>query len=158
MGGHELIWLRIGKSGGLLCTRYWIFGFHKIHGIFSPTQELTVSREGLSSTELAASQTCMTTNMHKRTVHKKQFCWQILTNVKHHLTFIFDCINNTKLQIQGLGNRTVGFTIKTENKPAINIIQHKQEPSPQNTTGRNTKSLEILHIICILLVPSIWEN
>jgi hypothetical protein len=27
------IWLRIGACGGLLWTRWWTFGFHKIRGI-----------------------------------------------------------------------------------------------------------------------------
>jgi len=34
----------------------------------------------------------------------------------------------------------------------------KSEPSPQNTNGRNTKTLKILHIICILLATSVSKN
>jgi hypothetical protein len=34
-GGAQtgLIWLRIGTGGGLLCIRWWTFGFHKMRGI-----------------------------------------------------------------------------------------------------------------------------
>jgi hypothetical protein len=28
-----LIWLRVGTSGGVLWTRWWTFGFHKMRGI-----------------------------------------------------------------------------------------------------------------------------
>jgi len=34
----------------------------------------------------------------------------------------------------------------------------KSEPSLQNTTGRNTKTLKILHIICILLATSVRKK
>jgi hypothetical protein len=29
----RLIWLRTGTGGGLLCIRWWTFGFHKMRGI-----------------------------------------------------------------------------------------------------------------------------
>jgi hypothetical protein len=47
------------------------------------------------------------------------------------------------------------MTTKTENIAEINVNQKNQEPSPQNTTGRNTKTLKMLRIICILLATSI---
>jgi hypothetical protein len=43
------IWLRIGTSGGLLWTRYWTFGFHKMLGSSWGAAQLTASQEGLSS-------------------------------------------------------------------------------------------------------------
>jgi hypothetical protein len=45
----KLIWLRIGTSGGLLWTRYWTFGSHKMLGIFWVAAQLAASQEGLSS-------------------------------------------------------------------------------------------------------------
>jgi hypothetical protein len=45
-----------------------------------------------------------------------------------------------------------------QNNPEINVTQRNQERSPQNTTGRNTKTLKILRIICILLAPSVRKN
>jgi hypothetical protein len=44
-----LIWLRIGTSGGLLWTRWWTFGFHKLVGSFWVAAQLAASQEGLSS-------------------------------------------------------------------------------------------------------------
>jgi hypothetical protein len=44
-----LIWLRIGTSGGLLWTRYWTFGFHKMLGDSRGAAQLTAPQEGLSS-------------------------------------------------------------------------------------------------------------
>jgi hypothetical protein len=46
-----LIWLRIGTSGGLLWTRKWNFGFHKIWKSWV-TERQADSQEGLSSIEL----------------------------------------------------------------------------------------------------------
>jgi hypothetical protein len=43
-----LIWLRIGTSGGLLCTWWWTSGFHKLLGSSWVAAELAVS-QGLSS-------------------------------------------------------------------------------------------------------------
>jgi hypothetical protein len=45
----ELISLRIGTSGGLLWTRQWTFGFHKILGSSWVAAQLAASQEGLSS-------------------------------------------------------------------------------------------------------------
>jgi hypothetical protein len=45
----ELIWLRIGTSGGLLWTRYWTFGFHKMLGSSSGAAQSAAPQEGLSS-------------------------------------------------------------------------------------------------------------
>jgi hypothetical protein len=42
--GVDWIWLRIGTSGGLLWTRYWAFGFHKMLG-----SSWAAPQEGLSS-------------------------------------------------------------------------------------------------------------
>lgn len=47
---------------------------------------------------------------------------------------------------------------KTENKAEINVIQQNQESRTQNTSGRNTKTLKMLHNICKLLAPSIRKN
>jgi hypothetical protein len=47
-----LIWLRIGTSGGLLWTRYWALGFHKMLGHSRIAAQLATSQEGLSSIEL----------------------------------------------------------------------------------------------------------
>jgi len=46
----------------------------------------------------------------------------------------------------------------TGNKPDINVIQQNQDPSPQNTTGKDPKTLKIPHIIYILLAPSVRKN
>jgi hypothetical protein len=55
-------------------------------------------------------------------------------------------------------SQTQTITTKMENKSKINVIQQNQEPSPQNTTGRNTKTLKILHVIYMLLSPSVRKN
>jgi hypothetical protein len=44
-----LIWLRIGNSRGLLWTRQWTFGFHKMLGSSWVAAQLAASQEGLSS-------------------------------------------------------------------------------------------------------------
>jgi hypothetical protein len=46
------IWLRIGTSGGLLWTRWWTFGFHKMVGSYWVAAQLAASQEGLSSMKL----------------------------------------------------------------------------------------------------------
>jgi hypothetical protein len=43
------IWLRIGTIGGLLWTRWWTFGFHKMLGSSWVAAKLAASQEGLSS-------------------------------------------------------------------------------------------------------------
>jgi hypothetical protein len=43
------IWLRIGTSEGLLWTRWWTFGFHKMPGSSWVAAQLAASQEGLSS-------------------------------------------------------------------------------------------------------------
>jgi hypothetical protein len=57
-----------------------------------------------------------------------------------------------------LGNWILGITKKTENNSEISIIKNTPEPSPQNTTGRRTNTLKILHTICILLAPYVGKN
>jgi hypothetical protein len=42
-------WLRIGTIGGLLWTRWWTFGFHKMLGSSWVAAQLAASQEGLSS-------------------------------------------------------------------------------------------------------------
>jgi hypothetical protein len=49
MVGTGSIWLRIETSGGLLWTRYWTSGFHKILGSSWVATQLGGSREELSS-------------------------------------------------------------------------------------------------------------
>jgi hypothetical protein len=44
-----LIWLDIGKGGGLLWMRWWTFGFHKIRGISWVVEDVLASQEGLCS-------------------------------------------------------------------------------------------------------------
>jgi hypothetical protein len=44
-----LIWLRIGTSGGLLWTRCWNFGFHKMLGSSWVAAQLLAPQEGLGS-------------------------------------------------------------------------------------------------------------
>jgi hypothetical protein len=44
-----LIWLRIGTSGGLLWTRQWTSGFHKMLGSSWVAVQLAASQEGFSS-------------------------------------------------------------------------------------------------------------
>jgi hypothetical protein len=46
------IWLRIGTSGGLLWTRWWTFGFHKMLGNSWVAAQLVASQERLSSVKL----------------------------------------------------------------------------------------------------------
>jgi hypothetical protein len=48
----ELIWLGIETSGGLLWTRQWTFGFHKMFWNILVASQLAVSQEGISSIEL----------------------------------------------------------------------------------------------------------
>jgi hypothetical protein len=43
------IWLRIGTSGGLLWTRWWTFGFHRMLGSSWVAAQLAASQEGLRS-------------------------------------------------------------------------------------------------------------
>jgi hypothetical protein len=43
------IWLRIGTSGGLLWTRYWTFGVHKMLGSSWGAAQFSAPQEGLSS-------------------------------------------------------------------------------------------------------------
>jgi hypothetical protein len=45
----ELIWLMIGTSGGLLWTRYWTFGLHKMLVGSRGAAQLAAPQEGLSS-------------------------------------------------------------------------------------------------------------
>jgi hypothetical protein len=47
-----LIWLRIETSEGLLCTRLWTFGFHKMLGNSWVVAQLLTSPEELSSMDL----------------------------------------------------------------------------------------------------------
>jgi hypothetical protein len=49
MGWYGLMWLRIGTSGGILWTRYWTFGFHKMLGSSWVAAQFAASQEGLSS-------------------------------------------------------------------------------------------------------------
>jgi hypothetical protein len=49
MGWIGLIWLRVGAGGGLLWTRYWTFGFHKILESSWVAAQLAGFQEGLSS-------------------------------------------------------------------------------------------------------------
>jgi hypothetical protein len=42
-----LIWLRVGTDGGLLCIRWWTFGFHKMRGIYWVAYDILASQEGL---------------------------------------------------------------------------------------------------------------
>jgi hypothetical protein len=44
----DLIWLRIGTSGGLLWTRWWTFRFHKMPRNSWVAERLAASQEGLS--------------------------------------------------------------------------------------------------------------
>jgi hypothetical protein len=50
-----LIRLRIGTSGGLLWTRWWTFGFHKMLGSSWVAAQLAASQDGLSSMKLVAA-------------------------------------------------------------------------------------------------------
>jgi hypothetical protein len=43
------IWLRIGTGGGLMWTRWWTSGLHKMLGSSRVAAQLAASREGLSS-------------------------------------------------------------------------------------------------------------
>jgi hypothetical protein len=49
-----LIWLRIGTGGGLLCIRWWTFGFHQMRGISWVAEDILASQEGLCSMELVS--------------------------------------------------------------------------------------------------------
>jgi hypothetical protein len=40
------VWLRVGTSGGLLWTRWWTFGFHKILGSSWVPAQLAASQKG----------------------------------------------------------------------------------------------------------------
>jgi hypothetical protein len=59
-------------------------------------------------------------------------------------------------------NTILGGTglLESPQRKQIQIECHstKSECSPQNTSGRNTKTLKILHIICILLATSVRKN
>jgi hypothetical protein len=54
------IWLRIGTSGGLLWTRRWTFGFHKMLGSSWVAAQLAASQDGLSSMKLVTAWDCVT--------------------------------------------------------------------------------------------------
>jgi hypothetical protein len=43
------IWLRTGTGGGLLCIRWWTFGFHEMRGISWVAKDILASQEGLCS-------------------------------------------------------------------------------------------------------------
>jgi hypothetical protein len=49
MVGIGSIWLRIGTGGGLMWTRWWTSGFHKMLGSSQVAAQLAASPEGLSS-------------------------------------------------------------------------------------------------------------
>jgi hypothetical protein len=49
MVGIGSIWLRIGTVGGLMWTRWWTSGFHKMLGNSRVAAQLAASQEGLSS-------------------------------------------------------------------------------------------------------------
>jgi hypothetical protein len=49
-----LMWLNIGTSGGLLGTRYWTFGFHKMLGSSWVAAQFAAPQEGLSSVSKVA--------------------------------------------------------------------------------------------------------
>jgi hypothetical protein len=99
--------------------------------LFDSNQNVT----GTADCKFNSTQVSNTITVSSSTLSRKQ-------NHKHHF----------------LGNWIFGITTKKENKSEINVIQQNQEPSPQNTTGRNKKTLKILLIICILLEPSIRRN
>jgi hypothetical protein len=49
MVGIGSIWLRIETGGGLMWTRWWTSGFHKMLGSSRAAAQLAASQEGLSS-------------------------------------------------------------------------------------------------------------
>jgi hypothetical protein len=51
MVGIGSIWLRIGTGGGLMWTRWWTSGFHKMLRSSWVAAQLAASREGLGSSE-----------------------------------------------------------------------------------------------------------
>jgi hypothetical protein len=58
-----LIWLRTGTGGGLLCIRWWTFGFHKMRGISWVAEDILASQEGLCSMELVYSSSVWTSKI-----------------------------------------------------------------------------------------------
>ena len=94
----------------------------------------------------------------KSECHSNRWLWvHFNTVLKHHHTFIFNCMKNTKAWIQFLGGTE--FLESPQRKQIRNKCNStKSEPSPQNTTGRNTKILKILQIISILLATSVRKN
>jgi hypothetical protein len=50
------MWLRIGTGGGLMWTRWWTSGFHKMLGSSRVAAQLATSQKGLSSMSEWATQ------------------------------------------------------------------------------------------------------
>jgi len=77
------------------------------------------------------------------------------TRASNSATLSSSTVSRTQKKKQFLGKWIVGITTKREKQRQNNCHSTKSEPTPQNTTARNTKTLKILHIICILLATSV---
>jgi hypothetical protein len=75
MVGIGSIWLRIGIGGGLMSTRWWTSGFHKMLGSSWVAAKLAASQEGLSS---MVSEWC--TNVYTRQVFFSSLNFSVLCN------------------------------------------------------------------------------
>jgi hypothetical protein len=85
-----LIWLTIGTSGGLLWTRYWTFGFHKMLRSSWVAAKLAAPQDGLSSVSkylllhislVTSTRVCSSSrNLWKRTPRSLQTSMPIAVN------------------------------------------------------------------------------
>jgi hypothetical protein len=72
------LWLRIGTSGGLLWTRWWTFGFHKMLGSSWVAAQLAASQEGLSS----VSKFLLHKRIHVNTAQSWRWLWIIRLSIR----------------------------------------------------------------------------
>ena len=112
-------------------------------------------------------------DVYLRTTGRQCMCvgWLFGSN-QNEVTVITDCqFNSTRASSATLSSSTVSRTQKhkhniwgeldctnhhKERKQSRNKCHStKSERSPQNTTARNTETLKILHINCILLATSV---
>jgi hypothetical protein len=90
----ELVWLRIGTGGEVLCIRYSIFGFHKMLGKYRVAQTTTnVS----SSAQLHRVSYVVIRLYFKRVLSQIMTCricgeesgtWKVLKIISQHIYFL----------------------------------------------------------------------
>jgi hypothetical protein len=89
------IWLRIRKSGAVVYTLLNFRFPQNPWNLFTNSRTNSFSR-GTFPMELVGLSVMIDYESAQQDGTLKQFCWQLLINVQHHLTFIFNCIKNTE--------------------------------------------------------------